>query len=403
MNFKDSIELIWPAKDKWEPLEPHTLLEKQMYVSGREGINDNLLIYGDNLLAMKALEKDFTGKVKCIYIDPPYNTKSCFEHYDDSFEHSVWLNMMKERLIILQKLLSEDGSIWISIDDEECHYLKVVCDEIFGRKNFLENVIWQHSVQGKGYLGIFSTHHNHILSYKKSNLFKLNSCQRLEKHNKAYSNPDNDPKGPWRTGDVRNSLYRKNLIYDLVTPSGKTISPPSNGWRWSKETMQRKIETGEIVFRNNENNIIRKIHLCDQNGRVPESIWFADEVGTTREADSESKKLFDANNKFSTPKPERLIQRILHIATNPGDLVLDCFAGSGTTGAVAHKMGRRWIMIELGEHCLTHIIPRLQKVIDGTDQGGISVATNWLGGGGFRYYELVNQALETNNMEEHNE
>jgi len=346
---------------------------------------NNLLIYGDNLLGLKALERDYTGKIKCIYIDPPYNTKNCFTHYDDSMEHSLWLNMMKDRLLIMHRLLSDDGSIWISIDDRECHYLKVMCDEIFGRKNFISNIIWQHSVQGKGYKKIFSVHHNYILAYKKSSLFQLNSSPRVEKHNKAYSNPDSDPRGPWRTGDVRNSLYRKNLIYDLYTPSGNIISPPPNGWRWSKETMKKKIEEKEIIFRNNEQSIIRKIYLQDQEGRAPETIWFGEDVGTTREADSESKLLFGIESKFSTPKPERLIERILHLATNPGDLVLDSFAGSGTTGAVAHKMGRQWIMIELNQHCHTHIIPRLNAVISGKDSGGITEAVDWKGGGSFEY------------------
>jgi adenine-specific DNA-methyltransferase len=392
---------MWPDKEKVVSPELRVLLEKEVFQSSqkaKKGTKDNLLIYGDNLLGLKALERDYTGKIKCIYIDPPYNTKSCFTHYDDSMEHSLWLNMMKDRLLIMHRLLSEDGSIWISIDDSECHYLKIMCDEIFGRKNFISNIVWQHSVQGKGYKGIFSVHHNFILAYRKSCLFQLNSSPRNESHNKAYSNPDNDPRGPWRTGDVRNSLYRKNLIYDLYTPSGNIIPPPPNGWRWSKETMKKKIEEKEIVFRNNERNIIRKIYLKDQEGRVPETIWFGDEVGTSREADSESKILFGKENKFSTPKPERLIQRILHLGTNPGDLILDSFAGSGTTGAVAHKMGRRWIMIELNPHCHSLIIPRLQKVIDGSDQGGISEAVDWQGGGSFRFCELAPSLLERNHI-----
>lgn len=400
MTRKHRLELVWPDKEKLASPEPRILLEKEVFTSslkGKKGIQDNLLIHGDNLLGLKALERDYTGKIKCIYIDPPYNTKNFFDHYDDNMEHSIWLNMMKDRLLIMHRLLSEDGSIWISIDDGEFHYLKIMCDEIFGRKNFKGNIIWQHSVQGKGYKGIFSIHHNFILIYGKSALFELNNDSRTEKHNKAYSNPDNDPKGLWRSGDVRNSLYRKNLIYDLLTPSGKIIPPPKNGWRWSKETMNKKIEEGEIIFRNNETNITRKIYLKDQDGRVPETIWFGEEVGTTRQADSESKLLFGSEDKFSTPKPEGLLRKILHLATNDGDLVLDSFAGSGTTGAVAHKMGRRWIMIELNEHCNTHIVPRLQKVIMGTDTGGITEAVDWQGGGGFRLCELAPSLLERNN------
>ena len=345
-------------------------------------INDNVLIHSENLLALQNLEKEYTEKIKCIYIDPPYNTKQNFTHYDDSLEHSLWLNIMKERLQIMHKLLRDDGSIWISIDDRECHYLKVLCDEIFGRKNFISCVVWNHSVQVKGYKHIFSLSHSYILSYRKSDKFKLKSAPRRDQDNKQYTNPDNDPKGPWCRGPVANSLYRPNLIYQICTPNGKTIHPPSKGWRWSKSTLEEKIKKGEVCFNDSETSLYRKIYLSEQDGKSPSSIWMPDEVGTTREANKEIQELFP-KDVFSTPKPERLIQRILHLATKQGDLVLDAFAGSGTTGAVAHKMGRRWIMIELGDHCHTHIIPRMKKVISGEDQGGISKAVNWKGGGGF--------------------
>lgn len=340
----------------------------------------NLLIHGDNLLGLKAIEKDYTGKIKCIYIDPPYNTKSCFTHYDDSMEHSLWLDMMKDRLIILYQLLSENGSIWISIDDCEAHYLKVLCDQIFGRKNFIANVVWNHSVQVKGYKDIFSVSHNYVLAYQKSSLFQLHSAPRSEKDNKQYQNPDNDPKGRWCKGPVANSLYRKNLIYELIAPNGNIIQSPDKGWRWSKQTMFEKISTGEILFTKDQTGIFRKIYLKDQDGKSPSTLWTPEEVGTTREATAEVKNLI-SHSTFSTPKPERLIQRILHLATKPGDIVLDCFAGSGTTGAVAHKMNRPWIMIEMGNHALTHIVPRLNKVISGEDQGGISKKLEWKGGG----------------------
>ncbi len=301
---------------------------------------------------------------------------------------------MRDRLEILRRLLKSDGSIWICLDDNEVHYLKVLCDEVFGRANFLASIIWQHSVQGKGYSGKFSVHHNYILAYRSSEAFVLGDLQRKEEHNVNYSNPDNDPQGPWRAGDVRNALYRPNLIYDLVTPSGRVIKAPPKGWRWSKETMAEKIRSGQIVFRDNQTRIVHKIYLKDQQGRVPETVWFGEDVGTTREASAESKELYGPQNAFPTPKPERLIERILHISTNPDDWVLDSFAGSGTTGAVAHKMGRRWIMVELGEHCHTHIIPRLRKVINGEDKGGITEAVGWKGGGGFRYYRLAPSLLE---------
>ncbi len=365
------------------------------FESGFPGISDNLLIHGDNLPVLKELERNFTGKIKCIYIDPPYNTKSCFKHYDDSMEHSMWLNMMKDRLLIMHRLLSADGSIWISIDDCEAHYLKVLCDEIFGRRNFISSVIWHHSIQAKGYKNIFSLSHNHILAYKKSAEFNLNSQPRVDSDNTQYKNPDNDPKGPWCRGPVANSLYRKNLIYPIRTPFGNLIQAPEKGWRWSKETLESKIGLGEIQFTENGKSIFRKIYLSEQDGKSPGTIWFADDVGTTREASAEVKRL-NPNDVFSTPKPERLIARILHLASNPGDLVLDCFAGSGTTGAVAHKMGRRWIMIEMGQHAYTHIIPRLEKVINGADSGGITKSVGWDGGGGFSFHSLEETKLETN-------
>lgn len=368
------------------------ILREDKTFSCGDAASGNLLVHGDNLEALKALLPFYAGRVKCIYIDPPYNTGSAFEHYDDNLEHSQWLNMMYPRLKLLKDFLSEDGSIWITLDDEESHYCKILCDEVFGRQNFLVDIVWQHSVQPKGYLDKFSIHHNRILLYRKSSSFRINPLEREEKDNKAYSNPDNDPKGLWRSGDVRNALYRPNLIYDVITPSGNVIKPCKNGWRWSKETMDEKIRTGEIIFSKDEKRIIRKIYLCNVSGRAPESIFFGESVGTTREAMAEIKALF-GDSVFETPKPERLIQRILTIATNPGDLVLDSFLGSGTTSAVAMKMGRKCIGIEMGDHAKTHCAVRLKKVVEG-EQGGISKAVNWQGGSGFKYMELGEPILD---------
>ncbi|WP_374288787.1 site-specific DNA-methyltransferase [Pseudomonas fluvialis] len=363
---------------------PYRLLETLSQHGEQD--SSNWLIQGDNLDALKALLPFYAGRVKCIFIDPPYNTKSAFEHYDDNLEHGQWLSMMYPRLELLRELLAEDGSIWITLDDNESHYLKVLTDEIFGRNNFLGNVIWNHSVQSKGYSGKLSVHHNHLLGYRRSTAFKLDDLPRMDEHNINYSNPDNDPRGAWRAGDVRNSLVRPNLMYDIQTPSGKLINHPPKGWRFSRETFERELAEGKIMFSADESRIIRKIYLEDQTGRVPETLWFAQDVGTTREANKEVKAFVESDS-FETPKPERLIQRILHIATNPGDLVLDSFLGSGTTAAVAHKMGRRWIGIEMGEHAQTHCLPRLQKVVNG-EQGGISQAVNWQGGGGFHFVRL---------------
>lgn len=385
------LELTWIGKGEEPKLEPRILLENPEYSYGNPN-TENMLIHGDNLLALKALEQDYAGKVKCIYIDPPYNTGNAFEHYDDGLEHSIWLNLMSQRLKVLHKLLSEDGSIWITLDDNEVHYCKVLCDEIFGRNNFLGSTIWQHSLQSKGYPGKFSVHHNYNLIYKKSNKFTLISLPRTEEHNVNYKNPDKDPNGRWRAGDVRNSLVRKNLMYNITTPSGKIINHPEKGWRFSKETFEKELKEGKIIFSENEDRIIRKIYLKDQDGRVPETIWFSDEVGTTREANTEIKNLFEDLG-FGTPKPEKIIKRVFELSTERGDLVLDSFLGSGTTAAVAHKMGRRYIGIELGEHAITHCYPRLKQVVDG-EQGGISKTVNWQGGGGFKFYNLAPSLLK---------
>lgn len=402
MAGKTKLELTWIGKDIRPRLEPRILIEEPEFshhaATRKDGdIFDNLLIHGDNLLALKALETDpaVCGKVKCVFIDPPYNTFSAFEHYDDGLEHSLWLGMMRDRLEILRSLLSDDGSIWITIDDNECHYLKVLCDEVFGRSNFFGSIVWQHSVQGKNDAKTVSLHHNYLLVYQKTSSFERNKLPRKTEHNVNYSNPDSDPNGPWRAGDVRSPNTRENLKYDVITPSGKKIPPPDKGWRWSKETFAEKVSTGEITFVNQETRVLRKIYLKDQDGRVPESIWFGEEAGTTREATNDLQVLLNlVDTTFATPKPERLIQRVVEISTKRGDLVLDSFAGSGTTGAVAHKMGRRWIMVELGDHAKTHIVPRMKKVIDGTDQGGVTEATGWTGGGGYRFVKMAPSLLE---------
>lgn len=397
----NKLELMWIGKED-EPLaiEPRLLLDTPEYSFGKVETGTlpngkpwpgNMLIHGDNLLALRALEENFAGQIKCIYIDPPYNTGHAFDQYDDSLEHSIWLNLMRNRLIILHNLLSNDGSLWVTLDDCEAHYFKVMCDEIFGRNNFIASTIWQHAIQSKGYPGKFSLHHNYTFCYRKTEKFSLNSLERTAKHNVNYSNPDNDPNGPWRAGDVRNSLVRPNLMYDIITPSGKTIHHPEKGWRFSRDTFESELASGKIKFSDDESRIIRKIYLKDQQGRVPETLWFAEEVGTTREANGEIKAL-ELPESFDTPKPERLIERVITLATNPGDIILDSFLGSGTTSAVAQKMNRRWIGVELGNHAYTVCFPRLRKVVEG-EQGGISKSQNWQGGGGFKFYELAPSLL----------
>lgn len=399
MTKKQKLELTWIGKDDVAKVEPRILIEDSELSyhapkrHSESDLFDNKLIFGDNLLALKALEQEFAGKVKCVFIDPPYNTGSAFEHYEDGIEHSLWLSLIRDRLQILKNLLTDNGSIWIAIDDNEAHYLKVLCDEVFGRNNFVGSVIWQHSIQGKNDAKLLSLHHNYLMGYRKSSAFLRNLLPRTDEHNTNYRNPDNDINGPWRSGDVRSPNLRENLKYFVKTPNGGTIQPPEKGWRWSEDTFYEKVSTGEITFVDNETRVLRKIYLQEQEGRVPESIWFGKDVGTTRDASNHLASLLPKVPPFATPKPEQLIERILQMATTSGDTVLDSFAGSGTTGAVAHKMGRRWIMVELGDHCHTHVIPRLKKVIDGDDAGGITGAVNWHGGGGFRYYKLAPSLL----------
>jgi adenine-specific DNA-methyltransferase len=404
-NKKQKLELTWIGKENQPKLEPRILLEDpaQSYHAAQRvtdnDIFDNRLIFGDNLLALRALEQEFTGKVKCIFIDPPYNTGSAFTHYDDGVEHSLWLSLMRDRLELLRRLLSEDGSIWITIDDTEAHYLKVLCDEVFGRSNFVANVIWQKRFSPNSTAQFISDSHDHVLLFAKQKLqWKRNLLPRDDKHNRAYKNPDNDSRGVWTSGDLSARNSYSAGIYPVTTPSGRVIAGPPKGmyWRVSKMKLMELDQDGRVWWGANGDNVPRlKRFLSDvMDGIVPQTIWLQDEVGHTQEAKKEVMAVVHADmDVFQTPKPERLLQRVMNLATQPGDLVLDSFAGSGTTGAVAQKMGRRWIMVELGEHIHTHIIPRLQKVIDGNDLGGVTEATNWKGGGGFRYFRLAPSLL----------
>lgn len=404
---KQKLELTWIGKDARPKLEPRILLgdpEKSYHAKHRVTENDlfdNQLIFGDNLLALKALEAEFAGKVKCVFIDPPYNTGSAFTHYDDGVEHSIWLSLMRDRLEIIRRLLSEDGSLWITIDDNEAHYLKVLCDEVFGRANFVASVIWQKLFTVKNSARYFSDMHEYVIVYAK-NLpsWNRNLLPRSAELDDSYSNPDNDPRGVWTTNAIQARNYYSQGTYEIRSPSGRVFTPPQGTyWRISRSTFDELERDGRIWWGRDGTATprIKKFLSEVKQGVVPATLWFHDDVGTNAEAKVEVRTLFQGvedADVFMTPKPEKLVRRILEIATNPNDLILDSFAGSGTTGAVAHKMGRRWIMVELGEHCHTHIIPRLQKVIDGEDQGGISKAVNWQGGGGFRYYRLAPSLLQ---------
>lgn len=408
MTRKQKLELTWVGKDNRPRLEPRILLEdpEKSYLAKHrvsdDDIFDNRLIFGDNLLALKALEQEFAGKVKCVFIDPPYNTGSAFEHYDDGLEHSIWLGLMRDRLEIIRRLLSEEGSLWVTLDDNEAHYFKVMCDEVFGRDNFLANMIWEKRTSREN-RRVFSFNHDHLLVYavQKREFERVRNPLGLNQEVLSrYKNPDNDPRGAWQSvsANAQAGHATASQFYTLTLPSGRMVDPPKGRcWLYTKEKMESEIKAGNIWFGANGDNAPRiKKFLRDNEdkGLTPETIWLADEVGTNDEAKKGLIEQLPDVPVFDNLKPERLLQRVLHIATNPGDLVLDSFAGSGTTGAVAHKMGRRWIMVELGEHCHTHIIPRLTKVIDGEDKGGVTEATGWQGGGGFRYFKLAPSLLE---------
>ena len=401
---KQKLELTWIGKEKRPKLEPRILVEdpeKSHHAKHRvseSDIFDNRLIFGDNLLALKALEQEFSGKVKCVFIDPPYNTGSAFTHYDDGLEHSIWLGLMRDRLEIIRRLMSDDGSLWITIDDNEAHYLKVLCDEIFGRAHFAANCLWQKVYSERMDARGFSVSHDHLLVYQKTEKFfprQLSKDQNAaqfgffdESVNKYYRRRSLRKEGSESLRQDRPSMW-----YAIPAPDGSEIWPvkpdgTEGRWRWKKENVPVNVNQLEFIKKEGRWEIYVKQYIEESPTRPPATIWPNEEVGHNHEAKLEV-RAFNSQNVFDTPKPERLLKRVLEIATTPGDLVLDSFAGSGTTGAVAHKMARRWIMIELGDHCHTHIIPRLQKVIDGDDKGGITGMMDWQGGGGFRYYKLA--------------
>lgn len=373
-------------------------------------LNDNLIIKGNNLLALHTLKKVYAGKVKLIYIDPPYNTGSDSFGYNDRFNHSAWLTFVQNRLEVAYQLLAKDGSLWINIDDGESHYLKVLCDSIFGRANFVANIIWQKNYASANDSKGFSTVHDHIIVYQKSELFQRNLLSRTDKQNVLYKYDSNDGKGLWRSDNLTVKTYSENYDYVIENPiTGKEYHPTKGRcWMTSKEVMKKWIEDGRVFFGQDGKGApqLKRYLLEVQNGIVPTTFWGHDEVGHNDEARKENKVLFGLDA-FATPKPERLLQKIIQIATIENDLVLDFHLGSGTTAAVAHKMGRRYIGVEQMDYIETITVERLKKVIGRKvtpedklieeleyDTGGISKAVNWQGGGSFVYCEL-NRANQT--------
>jgi adenine-specific DNA-methyltransferase len=445
---KQKLELTWLGKDERPKLEPRILIEdseKSYHAKKRVGENDifdNRLIFGDNLLALKALEQEFAGKVKCIYIDPPFNTGQAFEHYDDGIEHSLWLSLMHERIKILHTLLSDDGLFWMHLDDIEVHYAKVVLDEIFGRDNFIADITYERSgAAGLGLGGFVVTTGERILTYKKNRLptKRVLSFQQLEEKTMKRYNKALIDEGTRELVDefISKSNQMPVKLFKHKGFTVKTISMAKFEAR-SAEIEQEFVEYFPFLFRTNQ---IQKENSFQRDlvGRMDKTslytveytpsrgknegvqtklhylnaelfAWLKDTAAVEEDKIVKSSSVTNVWSHGEIPKadlqneggidfprskkPEKLLQRIIEMSSEPGDWILDSFAGSGTTGCTAHKMHRKWIMVELGEHCHTHITPRLMNVIGGSDQRGISKDTNWQGGGGFRYYRLAPSLLE---------
>jgi adenine-specific DNA-methyltransferase len=363
--------LTRPEDERVAASIPYRLLEAVPGLSYGDEQTENMLIQGDNLEALKALLPFYAGRVKCIFIDPPYNTRSAFAQYDDNLEHTQWLGMMYPRLELLREFLTEDGSIWVTIDDNEAHYLKVIMDELFGRSNFVANVVWQKKYTVANDSKWLSENHDHVLVFACNKViwrpFRLGRSNEM---NERYRNPDNHPKGPWKStplyGKRLGSEKERNFIYQFR--NGVKWSPPrGSSPRFPEEALRRMDENDEIWFGSDGTAIpTRKTFLSELKieGAPAPTIWPHTDAGNNHEAREEA-KIWNLNDSFSTPKPEKLIKRVLELATSQGELVLDSFLGSGTTTAVAHKMGRRYIGIEIGEHAETHCVPRLKKVVDG--------------------------------------
>ena len=386
---------------------PYRLLEEAPTLSAGDPDASNMLIQGDNLEALKALLPFYAGRVKCVYIDPPYNTRSAFEHYDDNLEHTRWLAMMWPRLELLRELLAENGSIWVQLDDNEAHYARVALDELMGRRNFVADITWKKSYAVRSNSEFVSTSTEHIFWYcKDRNRHMPNKLPRSDIQISRFTNPDNDPRGPWQSitftisllSGARGRQYARTGIspnlYEVTSPAGLAINPPSGRcWARAKPVFEELDADGRLWWGPKKNRTPRlKMFLSEtEQGVLPTTLWAdGDEYGFNQDGVRELRAL---GISFPTPKPERLIQRVLHIATDPGDLILDSFLGSGTTAAVAHKTGRRWIGIEMGEHAVTHCAPRLNKVIEG-ERGGVSESVGWNGGGGFRFYRLGPPAFD---------
>ncbi|WP_138433965.1 site-specific DNA-methyltransferase [Winogradskyella algicola] len=361
----------------------------------------NLIIKGDNIKVLKKLLPDFNKKIKCIYIDPPYNNGENYNHYNDEYTHQAWLDEMTKTLSSLKPFLKEDGSIWISIDDSEMHYLKIAADKVFGRHNFVTTIIWQQRTTREN-RSVFSNNHEYILVYcinqdefkKTRNLLPV-----TEDILKRYKNPDNDPRGAWQSvsANVQDGHAVASQYYDIIAPNGKIHSPPNGRcWCYNKERMENEILNNNIWFGKDGNGVprIKKFLNGKSRGLTPETLWLGNIAGTNKSAKKHFLQMFPNEKVFDTPKPEELIKLILEIATNEDDIVLDCYLGSGTTISTAHKMNRQYIGIEKGNHITDIVLERMKLVVNG-EQGGISKTINWKGGGDFTFKKIYRKKANT--------
>lgn len=390
------MNIILGAQRKMDSIKKCTIDCNEQYSYGNP-ITDNMIIQGDNHIVLDIMKEQLLNQVKCIYIDPPYNNGERYTHYDDVKDHELWLHDITETLNKLEPLLCDEGSIWISIDDNEVHYLKVAADQVFGRKNFIATIVWQHRTTREN-RKLFSNNHEYILVYARNpKAFKRsrNLLSITPEILSRYKNPDNDPRGPWQSisANVQAGHAVENQFYELVAPNGKRHALPNGRcWTTNEIRMKQEILDNNIWFGKDGNGVprIKKFLSNAIRGVTPETLWMSSDVGSSEMAKKHLLTLFPESPVFDTPKPEQLIKRILEIATDEGDLVLDAYLGSGTTSAVAHKMQRKYIGIEEGSHIVDYVVTRMDRVIQG-ENGGISKNVNWTGGGGYKYYQLNNQ------------
>ena len=378
--------LVWHGKDESASI-PKVCLQEDVALGRRVQATsaDNRLIHGDNLAVLSALQAEYRGRFRCIYLDPPYNTRRSRVDFDDGLLHAHWLAALRLRLQAQRELLRDDGSLWMQLDDHEAHYAKVLADEVLGRRNFVASITWKRRASQANLGRHLAPVHDHILVYAKDlKLLRLEKIPLRPSYvAEKYRNPDCDPRGQWRRKPLLVGPKSRNPVWTVQAPDGRRLT---GRWRVSPATYAALLADGRIHWGDGEQPVI-KLFLSENQGQLPSTFW--DGPGTNEEAARESEALFGQKGAFDTPKPEALLARIIAIATQPGDWVLDAYAGSGTTGAVAHKMARQWVMIEQGEQCLTRIVPRMRRVIDGDDPGGATAAAGWLGGGAYGFWRAA--------------